>query len=117
MGKSADPASLGFSALEPADFICYKTPPLPLPGAPSQAVSGVVVPFLVASRRSWAAFGSYQSFFLRRGGFPRALGKRFLRSRNVRARPLGFHVFSGTILGSKMNPWETPGTLKIKVFV
>ena len=54
--KSADPASLGFSALEPADFLRCKTPPLPLPRAPAQrrprpspAGPGVLTPPLAHS--------------------------------------------------------------------
>ena len=50
-------------------------------------------------------------------GSPRALGKRFLGSRNVPVRPFGFHVALGTYLGSNMDPREVPGTLRIKVFV
>ena len=37
---SADPASLGFSALEPADFICCKTPPHPRGSVSSPARPG-----------------------------------------------------------------------------
>ena len=46
--------------------------------------------------------------FLGPGGSPRALGKRILGSRNVRAHALGFHLVFGTALGSKYEAFWPP---------
>ena len=62
-------------------------------------------------------FWKLPKFFGGPGGSPRALGERFLESRNVCLRALGFQLVFRTILGSINEPREAPGTFKIKVFV
>ena len=62
-------------------------------------------------------FWELPKLLLSPGGFPRALGKRFLEAPNVLLRALRFQVVFRTALSSKKVPREASGTLKIKVIV